>query len=82
MTLRELKELVNSLDESVLDKEIKYCNESNGVGWWCYDAWFDIQFLGKNVYPVITTCNTKESWEGHDGRTPWTKLSGWMGYDD
>lgn len=75
MTVRELKNMLMEItDDEALDQEIRYCFEDIDSGLVCEAAWFDIQDWGYSCYPTITLCDTIESYNKHEGRSPWTQL--------
>ena len=75
-TIRDLKNMLNAInDNRILDKEIKYCHQSDGGGTRCEGAWFDIQDYGYEFFPAITICEEKEDLLSHEGRIPWNSLS-------
>lgn len=73
MTVRDLRNFLETItDDTMLDTEIKYCIEEDGMGIVCENAWFDLQAWDlSHVYPTITICATEEDFLSHEGRIPW-----------
>lgn len=72
-TVRDLRNLLETItNDAVLDSEIRYCIEEDGMGTTCANAWFDFQAWDfSHIYPTITICVTEEDFLTHEGRTPW-----------
>ena len=83
MTIRELKEIINSVDESQLDKEIEFFYEFNNYSTQCEGAILDVgNWNGEWDSPALTICYSAEDIKWHESGLPWSELGKYNEDDD